>query len=84
MKSLRASLVAVAVCAAAIAFGSYGSFGGANTKDNSGDKQTQVAAACARCGDGVCARSCENEKTCPADCGIKSGSTTVAAVHNQP
>ena len=27
-----------------------------------------TAASCARCGDGVCARSCENERTCPADC----------------
>lgn len=29
---------------------------------------TAVAARCARCGDGYCARSCENERTCPADC----------------
>ncbi len=35
-----------------------------------------VAAACARCGDGYCARSCENERTCPADCAPQ----TVAAV----
>lgn len=27
-----------------------------------------TAASCARCGDGYCARSCENERTCPADC----------------
>ena len=24
--------------------------------------------ACQRCGDGFCARSCENERTCPQDC----------------
>lgn len=29
---------------------------------------TAVAARCQRCGDGYCARSCENELTCPADC----------------
>lgn len=27
-----------------------------------------TAASCQRCGDGYCARSCENERTCPADC----------------
>lgn len=26
------------------------------------------AASCQRCGDGYCAPSCENERTCPADC----------------
>lgn len=25
-------------------------------------------ASCQRCGDGYCAPSCENERTCPADC----------------
>lgn len=35
-----------------------------------------AAAACARCGDGYCARSCENEFTCPADCAPR---TEVAA-----
>jgi hypothetical protein len=28
-----------------------------------------TAAACARCGDGVCAKSCENKYSCPQDCG---------------
>ncbi len=28
----------------------------------------EVAGSCARCGDGVCARSCENAKSCPQDC----------------
>jgi hypothetical protein len=27
-----------------------------------------AAASCQRCGDGYCAPSCENERTCPADC----------------
>ena len=27
-----------------------------------------TAASCQRCGDGYCAPSCENERTCPADC----------------
>lgn len=74
MKHLRTTLIAVAICAAYIGISFYGSFGAANTKDNSGGEQTQVAASCARCGDGVCARSCENAKTCPADCG---GTTSV-------
>lgn len=28
-----------------------------------------TAAACAICGDGVCAKSCENKYSCPKDCG---------------
>ncbi len=84
MKTLRASLIAVAICAAAVAFGYNGGFGVADTKNNSGVEQPQVAAACARCGDGVCARSCENERTCPADCKATSGSAKTATVHNQP
>ena len=32
-------------------------------------KGTEVAAeSCARCGDGVCARSCETATSCPRDC----------------
>jgi hypothetical protein len=30
-------------------------------------------AACARCGDGVCARSCESATSCPRDCGTTGG-----------
>jgi hypothetical protein len=33
-------------------------------------------AACARCGDGVCAKSCENATTCPRDCGGGGGGTS--------
>lgn len=36
-----------------------------------------TAGACARCGDGVCAKSCENKNTCPQDCGGSSGGTTL-------
>lgn len=32
-----------------------------------------TAGACARCGDGVCAKSCENKTTCPQDCGGSGG-----------
>lgn len=38
-----------------------------------------TANRCQRCGDGYCARSCENELTCPADC----GATTKAATPKQ-
>jgi hypothetical protein len=31
-------------------------------------KDRVAAASCQRCGDGYCAPSCENERTCPADC----------------
>lgn len=36
-----------------------------------------TAGACARCGDGVCARSCENQYSCPKDCGGTNANTAV-------
>ena len=60
MRLLRASLLAIAFSAIAIGLGV------ARVADN----EPQTAAACARCGDGQCQRSCgENEKSCPRDCG---------------
>lgn len=65
MKFLRLSLIAVAFSAVSIGIG-YTQFGVARGIDN----EPQTAAACARCGDGQCQKSCgENEKTCPRDCG---------------
>ena len=64
MKFLRASLIAIALFAVSIGIG-YAQFGLASTTD-----EPQTPAACAKCGDGQCQRSCgENEKTCPRDCG---------------
>ena len=37
-------------------------------------KQFQ-ASACQRCGDGYCAKSCENAQTCAQDCGGGGGTT---------
>jgi hypothetical protein len=34
-----------------------------------------TAGACARCGDGVCAKSCENQYSCPKDCAGTIGRT---------
>lgn len=62
MKFVRASLIAIAFSAISIGFG-YAQFGVARTVDN------KEAAACARCGDGVCAKSCETAASCPRDCG---------------
>lgn len=65
MKLLRASLITIAFFAVSIGLG-YAHFGVARATDN----EPATAAACARCGDGQCQRSCgENEKTCPRDCG---------------
>ncbi len=65
MKFLRASLIAVALSAVSIGFG-YTQFGVTRVTAN----EPEAAAACARCGDGQCQRSCgENEKSCPRDCG---------------
>jgi hypothetical protein len=77
MKRLRATLIALAICAASVGISVYGSFGVASTKDNNGSEQAQVTTACARCGDGVCAKSCENATTCPRDCGGGGGGTSV-------
>ncbi|MCA1616376.1 MAG: hypothetical protein LC800_20210 [Acidobacteria bacterium] len=44
-----------------------------------GGTQEPTAAACAICGDGVCAKSCETKYSCPRDCGVSSGATTSAA-----
>ena len=60
MKYLRATLIAVAFAAVSIGFGAVSAI------EQSGE---QEPAACQKCGDGVCARSCENERTCPQDCG---------------
>jgi hypothetical protein len=35
-----------------------------------------TAGACQKCGDGYCARSCENERTCPRDCAPGGGTQT--------
>ncbi len=64
---LRRTLLIVAAVSA-IAFGaiSFGVVGG-------GGETT--AGACQICGDGYCAKSCENKYTCPRDCGVASGTT---------
>ena len=63
MKYVKATLIASAFAAVSIGFGAARAF------DKSRGEQPQAAAACQRCGDGYCARSCENAITCPADCG---------------
>ncbi len=68
MKVRRMLLIAVAAGAVAIGSITFGLSGRAGAGANACGTQTQTAAACARCGDGVCARSCENERSCPADC----------------
>ena len=65
MKYLRATLIAVAL--AAVGFG-------AAAVNNSNIEPK--AAACQRCGDGYCAKSCENAQTCPQDCGGGGGTTS--------
>jgi hypothetical protein len=44
-------------------------------------EQGKVAAAksCQKCGDGYCAPSCENERTCPADCAPQTKMAAPAA-----
>jgi len=68
MNIRRTLLIIVAVFAIAFGAISFGmvSFGG---------NVEPAAGACARCGDGVCARSCETKYSCPQDCG-GSGSTS--------
>ena len=59
MKYLRVTAIAVALAAVSIGFGVASAF-----DKNSGEG----ASFCARCGDGICAKSCENAQTCPKDC----------------
>lgn len=61
MKYLRLTLIAAALATASIGLGV------ANTIDK-GTPEPEVS-RCARCGDGVCAKSCENALSCPQDCG---------------
>lgn len=61
MNRLRALLILVVIFAVTI----LASYSGRNS------------AACARCGDGVCARSCESATSCPRDCGTTSGTASV-------
>ena len=69
MKNLRrillAGAAAFAIAVGAFSYGVPGLSGGCEP----------TAGACARCGDGVCAKSCENQYSCPKDCGVASGST---------
>lgn len=69
MRYLRATLIAVAFVVVSIGFGP------ASTADKSRGEPQQEAASCQRCGDGYCARSCENAQTCPQDCGGGTGTT---------
>jgi len=63
MNKLRALLILVVIFAVAILAGYSGREG----------------AACARCGDGVCARSCESATSCPRDCGSTGGTASVTS-----
>lgn len=73
-------MLLIAAAAGAFAIGSItlGLRGQAGAGANACGTETQTAAACARCGDGVCARSCENERTCPADCKAVASETEKA------
>lgn len=67
--NLRRMLL-IAAAAIAIAFGSV-SLGLPGVSEVG----CTTAGACARCGDGVCARSCESATSCPKDCGGGGGTT---------
>lgn len=69
MKYFRLTLISIALAAAAsIGLGvSYSSA-----------PDSQAAAFCQRCGDGVCAKSCENAQSCPQDCAPQPGTSSKA------
>ena len=66
MKYFRITLLGMAL---AVSIG----LGVANSIDTS--RAEDGRSFCARCGDGVCAKSCENAQTCPRDCGGSGGVT---------
>jgi hypothetical protein len=71
MNLRRLLLIATAAIAIALSTFSYGLpllIGGCEP----------TAGACQRCGDGYCAKSCENQYTCPKDCGVTGGTTATA------
>lgn len=65
MKLRRTLLLIVAVLVLALGAISFGML--------SGGVGETTAGACQRCGDGYCAKSCENKYTCPQDCGGTPG-----------
>ena len=67
MKYFRITLIGLAL---AVSIG----LGAVNVIDTSRAEDGRTF--CARCGDGVCAKSCENAITCPRDCGGGGGGTT--------
>ena len=60
MKYLRITLIGVTLAVASIGFGV------AAVDRRSAESHGRTA--CQRCGDGICAKSCENALTCPQDC----------------
>jgi hypothetical protein len=68
MKYLRVTMIALALAAASIGIGVA-----AIDKTSA---ETQGTNFCQRCGDGFCAKSCENAQTCPRDCAPGGGGTT--------
>lgn len=81
----RVSLIVLAVFAVIVSLGFYSQAGVSDSVNCGVSEQTQSAAACGRCGDGACVKSCgENAKTCPADCGgVPSEAVAVPATLNQ-
>ena len=66
MKYFRITLIGLAL---AVSIG----LGAANAIDT--NRAQPGPAFCQRCGDGYCAKSCENATTCPQDCGPGGGTT---------
>lgn len=60
MKYLRVTMIGLTVAVASIGFGIAGT-------DRS-SAESQARTACQICGDGYCAKKCENAQTCPQDC----------------
>lgn len=76
MKLSRVSMIVMALYLVVLGLGFQGNSGIANALSS----EPTRAAACGKCGDGQCVKTCgENEKTCPADCAVdKSKATTTA------
>jgi len=68
MKYLRVTMIALALAAASVGFGV------AAIDKTSAESQGRTS--CQICGDGYCAKSCENAQTCPRDCAPGGGGTT--------
>jgi hypothetical protein len=83
MNLRRTLLIIAAACVVALGSISLGLPGLADASTRG--EQTQTAAACGRCGDRQCVKSCgETATSCPIDCGVPSDNRSSTTGNQTP